>query len=107
MSTGKVLLGLMAGFAAGALVGVLLAPEKGSETRKKLSKLGGDYADDLTDKFNELKNSIVDKLQSVNEDGMKVVEKAKSGLSEMKSTASTGRSSSSGSGQGGWSNQQG
>jgi gas vesicle protein len=103
MSTGKVLLGLMAGFAAGALVGVLLAPEKGSETRKKLAKLGEGYADDLNDKFNELKDSIMGKIESAEDDGMKIVEKAKSGLSETKSTPSSGRSSSSS----GWSNQQG
>ena len=36
MSTGKVLLGVLAGAAAGALLGVLLAPHKGSVTRKKI-----------------------------------------------------------------------
>ena len=50
MSTGKVLLGVLAGAAAGALLGVLLAPEKGSETRKKITKKGEEYADALFSK---------------------------------------------------------
>jgi len=47
MSTGKVVLGLLAGMAAGAVLGILLAPEKGSDTRGKISKKGKDYTDSL------------------------------------------------------------
>jgi len=45
LSSGKVLLGILTGAAAGALLGVLFAPEKGSVTRKKISKKGEDYAE--------------------------------------------------------------
>jgi gas vesicle protein len=82
MSTGKTMLGVLAGFAAGALVGVLLAPEKGSETRKKIAKMGEDYAGDLTDKFNELRDTINEKLGNVEDNGMKIVEKGKSKIEE-------------------------
>jgi len=87
MSAGKTMLAVLAGFAAGALVGVLIAPEKGSDTRKKIAKLGEDYAGDLTDKFNELKNQITEKLASVQEDGMRIVEKGKSKLDDVKNQA--------------------
>ena len=106
MSSGKTMLGVLAGFAAGALIGVLLAPEKGTDTRKKLAKLGEDYAGDIADKFNELKDSITEKLQTVDENGMKIVEKAKSGLADAKSTVRSATSGSSGHPDK-WSNQQG
>jgi gas vesicle protein len=38
MSKGKILLGVLAGIAAGALIGVLLSPEKGSDLRKRYPK---------------------------------------------------------------------
>jgi len=68
MSTGKVLLGIVAGAAAGALVGVLFAPHKGSVTRKKISRTTGSYADGVKDKVNELLDSITDKFKKVKED---------------------------------------
>ncbi len=67
MEAGKVLLGTLAGVAIGAIVGVLLAPDKGSETRKKLSERGTDYADGLRNKVEGLKdkyNNIVDDVTS-------------------------------------------
>ena len=42
MANTKTLLGFLAGAAVGALAGILLAPDKGSETRKKISKKTGD-----------------------------------------------------------------
>ena len=38
MGSGKVLLGVLAGVAVGATLGILFAPDKGSETRKKISQ---------------------------------------------------------------------
>jgi gas vesicle protein len=46
-NTGKVLTALLVGAAAGAITGLLLAPESGSKTRDKLGKTAGDLADDL------------------------------------------------------------
>jgi gas vesicle protein len=65
MSTGKVFLGLLAGVAAGALIGVLFAPEKGCETRKKIAKKGKDYADDLTRKMNDFIEDMTQKFETV------------------------------------------
>jgi gas vesicle protein len=67
MSSGKVFLGLLAGLAAGALVGILFAPEKGSVTRKKMSKKTEDFTDGLKEKFNEFLDDISEKFEEVKE----------------------------------------
>jgi len=54
MSTGKVILGALAGAAIGATLGILLAPEKGKTTRRKISNKKDDYLEDIETKFNRL-----------------------------------------------------
>lgn len=56
----KVLVGLLVGLAAGAALGLLFAPEKGSETRDRLSQslkdLGDSIKDKAADEINNLSN---------------------------------------------------
>jgi gas vesicle protein len=59
----KVILGLVGAAAAGVLVGLLIAPEKGSEIRKKVKDTAGDWASHLTDLFANAKGEI-DNLKS-------------------------------------------
>ncbi|HEY6142067.1 MAG TPA: YtxH domain-containing protein [Flavobacterium sp.] len=65
MSTGKVVLGTVAGLAIGGILGILFAPEKGSVTRQKIADKGHDYADSLKSKYNELADSVKETIQSV------------------------------------------
>jgi gas vesicle protein len=58
MNSGKVILGALAGLAAGALIGVLFAPDKGTESRSKIVKKGEDYLDSVKNRFNSLLDSI-------------------------------------------------
>jgi gas vesicle protein len=67
MSTGKAILSVMAGIAAGAILGVLFAPEKGAYTRKTITKKGEDLANALVDKidekFDDLTGAITGKIK--------------------------------------------
>jgi len=65
MSTSKVLFGFLAGAAIGGALGILLAPDKGTETRKKIleksNDLGdslSDFSDTIKDKFNEVVDGV-------------------------------------------------
>ena len=67
----KVLIGLLAGLAAGAALGLLFAPEKGSDTRDKLSQSLKDFGDSIKDKaadeinnLTSLKDKVVDSIKS-------------------------------------------
>ncbi len=55
---------LMIGVAAGAILGILYAPDKGSATRRKLSRTGND----IRDRFNSLKGAISDKINCISDD---------------------------------------
>lgn len=56
----KVILGLVGAAAAGVLVGILLAPDKGTEVRKKITQTAGDWASQLSDIFNNAKDQVTD-----------------------------------------------
>jgi len=64
---------LLTGFALGVLAGILLAPDKGSETRKKITKQGKD----LKNKFNEFVDSIHEKFNSVKNEADEFADRAK------------------------------
>lgn len=62
MISGKVILGALAGIAVGALIGILFAPDKGSESRNKIVKKGDDYLDSIKVKFNSILDSMSGKF---------------------------------------------
>jgi gas vesicle protein len=75
MSSGRVFLGLLAGVAAGALLGVLFAPEKGSVTRRNIAKKSEDYVDDLKMKFQDFLETVSDRIERVKEGASEFAEK--------------------------------
>lgn len=47
-TTSKVILGILGAAAAGVVIGLLVAPEKGKDTRKRLKKTAEDWADSMS-----------------------------------------------------------
>lgn len=62
MTNGKVVLGVLAGMAAGALLGVVIAPKK-SKTERRLSQKGEDLADALQQAIDEKLEGLLDKVE--------------------------------------------
>ena len=75
MSSGKVVLGLLAGVAAGALAGILFAPAKGSRTRRRIMKKGEDYTEVLKEKFDDLLETVTEKMEKVKEEVSRFADK--------------------------------
>jgi gas vesicle protein len=63
MSTEKLLIGAFAGFVAGAIVGILIAPSSGTETRQKIADGAGDLKKKMQD-FSGKVGSGIDNLKS-------------------------------------------
>jgi gas vesicle protein len=76
MNSGKMILGILAGAAAGALLGVLFAPEKGSETRRKISQKGKDLVDEVKHKYDDFVKGVNEKFNSVKQEAEYVKSKA-------------------------------
>ncbi len=54
--------GLIIGAVAGAVAGVLFAPDKGTETRKKISEKTKNLQNDLSEKIENLRETIETKI---------------------------------------------
>ena len=49
----KIALGVVGAVAAGVAIGLLIAPDKGSEVRKRIKRTAGEWADNLGHLFSE------------------------------------------------------
>ena len=61
-TTTKVALGILGAAAAGVVIGLLIAPEKGSEIRSRIKRTAGEWADNLSHLFSEGKEAMDEAL---------------------------------------------
>jgi len=69
MKTSSTILGILGAAAAGAFLGVLFAPDKGANTRKKISDKSKDYGDNLKSKVDGILNTITSNGKDIIEEG--------------------------------------
>jgi len=65
MKTYNVLLGVISGLAVGSILGVLFAPDKGINTRRKIANKTSDLKENAKDSFEKLLNSIENQYEKL------------------------------------------
>lgn len=77
MKTSNTILGVVSGLAIGAVVGVLFAPDKGSNTRKKIVDKSSDAANELKTQFDKAVNTVAEKYNTLLNKGEAIADKGK------------------------------
>lgn len=84
MSRSSSLLTLAIGLAAGAAIGVLLAPASGKDTRKNIMKKGEKLRDQLSDLVDQGKDLMGDAMGKAKDTASEMAGKAKDTANQMK-----------------------
>ena len=83
MKNSDVVVGILGGLAVGAILGVLFAPDKGSNTRRKIAEKGTNLKDNLKGNFNDFVASIEDQYSNFTSNAEDVIGEGKSKLERM------------------------
>lgn len=84
MSSSKILVGFLAGASIGALAGILFAPDKGSNTRKKISNKTGDLTDSVKNSFNDFIDGVKQTYSGAKEEVEELSNKSRAKLDGVK-----------------------
>ena len=92
MSAGKFVLGAMVAMAAGAVLGVLFAPDKGENTRRRLSRRGARYVGDLKNTASGYLDTLEGKIEDVSESAVNLTDRVKDAVNSIPDGESQKRS---------------
>jgi len=84
----KVLLGILGAAAAGVVIGLLIAPEKGKDMRKKIRKTAGDWADNLGHLWTQGKEAAENAVGEAKDKARQAKDKAEEKVNKMKESYS-------------------
>lgn len=91
---GKMILGILGAAAAGVIVGMLIAPEKGEDLRKNLKKTAEDWMDEFAklsgkgkDYVNELRNQAMSEATELRDDAEESMNGVKDNYNKRRSSS--------------------
>ena len=87
-SNSKIVLGVLGAAAVGAVIGLLIAPQKGADLRNKLSTNARDLAGDLAEWLNDRQKDLKDVKNSLAGSAEKLAEEAGTEWNKAKNTLS-------------------
>ena len=82
--TTKIVIGIAGAAAAGAVIGLLIAPKSGSELRNQITKATNDFASSLTDTLTKNYQNIASKKDRVIDEAKGLKDDAQSRYSKVK-----------------------
>jgi gas vesicle protein len=80
MSTAKIIVGVLAGVAVGAAIGILFSPDKGVNTRRKITRKSEDMMHDIEEGLSDIYDTISKKYGQASEEVEKAVKGGKAKL---------------------------
>lgn len=86
-TTSKVIAATLAGVATGIAIGLLFAPDKGTETRRKLSEGCSDLSDTLRDKISDLVGTAKEEFNYARDKASDLARRATGKAQSMKAEA--------------------